>query len=117
MSASNHRIRICNCVSHLECSRLQVAAWLTGLAHDARNRARAIECCVARSLVRLPFANKVVQTLVEELLVDDNVVGHGEGDGDVRLPSGSGGWRERWWRKNGGESGWRRKVAVDGKVK
>jgi hypothetical protein len=66
-------------VPHLKCSRLQVAAWFTGFPDNARDRASAIEGRVARPLVGLPLAHKVAQTLMEELLVDDDVVGHGEG--------------------------------------
>ena len=59
--------------------RLEVAAWVAGLAHDCCDGACALEDLVAAALVLLPLGDKVAQALVEEVLVDDNVVGHGAG--------------------------------------
>jgi hypothetical protein len=66
-------------ISHLECCRLQVVAWITRLAHDGRNRASTLEDLIAGALVCLPFGNQAAQALMEQLLVDDNIVSHVEG--------------------------------------
>jgi hypothetical protein len=64
----------------LESSGLEVDARLTLLADDEGESAGAHEELVASALVGLPFCDKVAEALVEELLVDDNLVGHGGGD-------------------------------------
>jgi hypothetical protein len=64
----------------LESGGLEVDARLTLLADDEGESAGAHEELVASALVGLPFCDKVAEALVEELLVDDNLVGHGGGD-------------------------------------
>lgn len=63
----------------LEGCGLEIAAWIAGLSHDCCDGACALEDLVAAALVLLPLGDEVGQTLVEEVLVDDNVVGHGGG--------------------------------------
>lgn len=92
--------------AHLKCGGLQVAAWITRLAHHGRNRACALENLVAGALVGLPFGDQAAQALVEKLLVDDNVVGHVEGEVETG-PSGKSTMGE--W--SGGEKATGKKVA------
>jgi hypothetical protein len=66
--------------THLKCCRLQIAAWITRLAHNRRDRACALKDSIARALVGLPLSDQAAQALVEKLLVDDDVVSHGEGE-------------------------------------
>jgi hypothetical protein len=73
--------------AHLKCGGLQIAAWITRLAHHGRNRACTLENLVAGALVGFPFGDQAAQALVEQLLVDDDVVGHVEGEVEIG-PSG-----------------------------